>query len=298
MGAQGFISKTLARIPSVVLPVVLFLVFCSADADGFYEKTNVNLETLSIRELETAMEECRNQTDILSKQILDVQKDIDWLNLKVNRIKDSGRQLSHRLKASVISKEKRITQLINDKKKLGIKLTGYRKVYQAKINGGKSISIKPDIGVVDGAAQGKISDIALAVKKAGLDDWIEVLNGDGSCAKINNSLPILFSSGSAALSKQYKAFLKKLASFLKPYTVKVYVNGFADPDPIRTAKYPSNLELGASRAANIVHQMVKYGLKPDIFKIGSTGEYRFEAKTSSHKKSFQRRATVTVIFTG
>jgi len=295
-------STPLARIPSVVLSVILFLVFSHGDVSGFYEKTNLNPGAFSIGELESAIGECRNQSHVLDKQIQNIQKDIEWLNLKVSRIKDSGRQLSHRLKVSVISKEKRITRLINDKKKLGIKLTEYQEVYQAKMNGGKPISIKPDIAAVDvpdgAASRGKDSDIAMAVKKAGLDDWVEVLNADGSCTRMNNSLPILFSSGSAVLSKEYKPFLKKLARFLKPYNVKVYVNGFADSDPIRTPKYPSNLELGASRAANIVHQMVRYGLKPDIFKISSTGEYRFAAKILSHKKAFQRRATVTVIFAG
>ena len=97
-------------------------------------------------------------------------------------------------------------------------------------------------------------DIEDAVKKAGLEDWVEVMESDGSCAKINNTLPILFSSGSAALAKEYKSFLRKLARFLKPYDVKIYVNGYADPDPIHTKKYPSNLELGASRAANVVHE--------------------------------------------
>jgi len=100
------------------------------------------------------------------------------------------------------------------------------------------------------------------------------------------------------VSKEYQSFFKKLASFLKPYDVKVLVNGYADTFPIRTKQYPSNFELGAARAANIIHALVKQGLKPSIFKIETTGEYRFAAKEPSKQKSFQRRAQVTVIFSG
>jgi flagellar motor protein MotB len=100
------------------------------------------------------------------------------------------------------------------------------------------------------------------------------------------------------VAKEYQPFLKKLASFLKPYDVKILVNGYADTVPIKSNQYPSNFELGAARAANIVHQLVNQGLKPSIFKIETTGEYRFAAKEPSQQKSFERRARVTVIFTG
>jgi chemotaxis protein MotB len=115
---------------------------------------------------------------------------------------------------------------------------------------------------------------------------------------MKTTLPILFSSGSATVAREYKLFLKKLAAFLKPYDVKVLVNGYADTVPIKSKKYPSNFELGAARAANIVHQLVRSGLKPAVFKIASPGEYRFAAKEMSKQKSFERRAEVTVIFSG
>lgn len=139
--------------------------------------------------------------------------------------------------------------------------------------------------------------IEAAVQKAGLADWVTI-NGDETCLRMETTLPILFTSGSAKIAKAYQDFLQKLAKFLKPYDVKVLVNGYADTDPIHTAQYPSNFELGASRAANIVHELVKQGLKPSIFKIETTGEHRFAALEPSPKKSFQRRARVTVIFSG
>ncbi|MDD9304246.1 MAG: hypothetical protein HUK40_18610 [Desulfobacter sp.] len=80
-----------------------------------------------------------------------------------------------------------------------------KKISNIKVNPIAAATTKvPDASMT----QGKISDIELAVKKAGLEDWVEVLNADGGCAKINNTLPILFSSGSAVLAKEYQSFLK------------------------------------------------------------------------------------------
>jgi hypothetical protein len=45
---------------------------------------------------------------------------------------------------------------------------------------------------------------------------------------------------------------------------------------------------------NIVHQLVGHGLKPSIFRIESTGKYRFAAKGMSKQKTLERRAEVTV----
>ncbi len=80
--------------------------------------------------------------------------------------------------------------------------------------------------------------------------------------------------------------------------MKILVNGYADTVPIKNKKYPSNFELGATRAANIVHHLVGHGLKPSIFKIESTGKYRFASKGMSKQKTLERRAEVTVIFSG
>lgn len=136
-----------------------------------------------------------------------------------------------------------------------------------------------------------------AINKAGLTDWVEI-NGSETCLRIETTLPILFATGSAKVAKEYKPFFEKLAVFLKPYDVKVLVNGYADVVPIHNKKYPSNFELGATRAANIVHQLVGFGLKPSVFKIESTGKYRFAAKGMSQQKSLERKAEVTVIFSG
>ncbi len=297
-----------SRVLFVLIPLYTILLYYANIATGAYQTLKLDPETYSIIELEGVLGDYRIQEGLLNEQIHDTQKDLDWLIVKINRIADSGRHVPQVLRNSAGLKEKKISRLETQKKHLANTVSKYKKVYdmkKARENKVAQIRVSSPPGRINRVeipdktnVQAKLPDIEQAVKKAGLEDWVEVMEADGSCAKINNTLPILFSSGSAALAKEYKSFLKKLALFLQPYDVKVYVNGYADPDPIHTSKYPSNLELGASRAANVVHEMVKNGLKSDIFKIGSTGEHRFAAKTQSSKKTFQRRAQLTVVFSG
>ena len=308
MGSYPLTSTLPGRVVFVLITLIIML-FCYANvANGAYQALQLDPETYSIIELEGILADYRTQVGVLNEQIHDTQKALDWLIVKINRISDSGRSIPKLLHDSVELKEKKIYQLKTQKKHLAGTVAKYQKIYDIKKAREKKktqIRVSSTQDVEDSVKRSgkpyvptKLPDIEDAVKKAGLEDWVEVMESDGSCAKINNTLPILFSSGSAALAKEYKSFLRKLARFLKPYDVKIYVNGYADPDPIHTKKYPSNLELGASRAANVVHEMVKNGLKPSIFKIGSTGEYRFAAKMQSSKKTFQRRAQLTVVFSG
>lgn len=290
------------------LLTALVVLFCYVDAKGSYEKLQLNPDVYSEGDLKRIIDDYHTQVKVLDRQILDVQKDLDWLVSKINRISDSGRKVSNQLNSSVSSKKKKVSRLKKQRTRLKLIIAKFENAYNAKNlqmekknskTSVETVKVSPSVKKIpnESAVPDKLSEIEAAIKEAGLEDWVEVLI-DGGCAKVNNALPILFSSGSASLAKEYKSFLKKLAHFLKPYDVRVYVNGFADSDPIQTKRYPSNLELGASRAANVVHEMVNSGLRPEVFKIGTAGEYHFAAKKPSPKKSFQRRAQVTVIFSG
>ena len=137
--------------------------------------------------------------------------------------------------------------------------------------------------------------LARDLKSAGLDDWFELTRGDG-CVRLVNRLPILFATADAAVAPEYKDLLKKLAGFLADRDVKILVDGYADIRSINTKKYPSNFELGADRAANVVHELEKFGIKPSVFQVGTTGRYRFAAKGMSRAKGLERRVDLTVVF--
>lgn len=279
-------------------------------ASGYQEKKLFHVDAYDVSEIKSLIDTTHKRIKSLEEQIISNKKDVDWLIFKINRITDSGRHPLSVLEETVTIKEKKIKALEKEKNRL-VGLNGfYQKEYEKRHKMEVDANSRQGTGTLktDENPPGanpkdipgpsvQLSGIEAEIKKRGLTDWVEV-TGDNTCLRLNTLLPILFSSGSAVVAKEYKEFLKKLALFLKPYDIKVVVSGFADTDPIHTKQYPSNLELGAARAASIVHELVKYGLKPSIFQIGTTGEYRFSAQRPIKQKSFHRRAQVAVIFAG
>ena len=292
---------------------------------GYQEEKLFDGDFYSSEDLRKKVENHTNEIQTLDNQIKSLETDIDWLVLKINQMQDSGRTAPASLKESIVKKEKKVATLQKTKNRLEYlvqfysaysdapkektleEIVKFKKVpVQKKEPSIKVENISPiksipmsetqpgDPDLFNGISK---TQLQTAITQAGLNDWVEIV-GTGTCLRLETTLPILFPTGSATLATEYKTFFKKLAEFLKPYDVKILVNGYADTVPIKNKKYPSNFELGATRAANIVHQFVDYGLKPSIFRIESTGKYRFAAKEASKQKTLERRAEVTVIFSG
>lgn len=327
------LKKVFNRFVLVFLFCVCILAPPVAWGSGYQENKLFDGDFYTSEDLQKKIELHTKEIEILQKDIKALETDIDWLVLKINQIEDSGRPASPKLKEAISNKEKKIATLQKTKDRLEYLVQYYSSglktdTRKASDNNWGSYNIpssvekysKPKIKKAVPKARKKAylrdsmysspmeggkeqygrlnkNEVQAAINKAGLNDWVE-LSGAGTCLRLKTTLPILFPTGSAKVAKEYKIFFKKLSTFLKPYDVKVLVNGYADKVPIKTKKYPSNFELGATRAANIVHQMVYYGLKPSIFRIESTGKYRFAAKNPSQQKSLERRAEVTVIFSG
>ena len=321
----------------ISVPVfIIFLLMPSLMwGEGFQEEKLFDGSFYSTGEVRQKVETHKKELQDLAHQIKAQKIDLDWLVLKINQIQDSGRAVSSVLKQAVTKKEKKIDILQKTKNRLEYLVHYYSekgannedqnridpilkkkraedtaseqsiqrndvtvKTIMPKISAQIKQSTEDDVKKKsDNNNRVTKSELQSAIKNSGLGDWVEIVE-TGPCLRMETTLPILFPSGSATVVKEYKPFLKKLAVFLKPYDVKVFVNGYADTVPIKSRTYPSNFELGATRAANIVHLLVRSGLKPAIFKIASAGEYRFAAKGMSKQKSFERRAEVTVIFSG
>jgi len=315
----------------ILLPFILIILCAffpsSIWSAGYQEQKLFDGDFYSSEDLRGKIEIYNREIQVLDGEIKALETDIDWLVLKINQIHDFRRTANINLKKSITSKERKVITLRKIKNRLeqlvqhysamlGIKkgqelediLRKKDPAYQikkisalqkkAKINVEEITPRTPTIAKSpDQSDPINKAQLQSAINQAGLNDWVEIV-GTGTCLRIETTLPILFPTGSAKLANEYTSFFKKLADFLKSYDVKVLVNGYADTLPIHNKKYPSNFELGATRAANIVHQLVNYGLKPSIFKIESTGKHRFAAKGMSKQKSFERRAEVTVIFSG
>ncbi len=97
--------------------------------------------------------------------------------------------------------------------------------------------------------------------EAGLATYIGVsVEADGVRLQIPNS--ILFATGAADLQGLGPKVVRALTPILAAGGFTVSVEGHTDSAPIATARFPSNWELSAQRAATVVRVLVEAGLDP------------------------------------
>ncbi len=99
------------------------------------------------------------------------------------------------------------------------------------------------------------------LKKLGLEDKIQMTVSKGY-AQLRIQDNILYQSSNAELSESGKAVLKQLTPLLQQSKGLIYIEGHTDNRPIKTAKFPSNWELGAARATSVLHFLAKQNIDP------------------------------------
>ncbi len=108
---------------------------------------------------------------------------------------------------------------------------------------------------------------------------------------------ILFASGSANLSKDGKSALAEVAQVLASIEKRSFqVEGHTDNVPIFTAQYPSNWELAAARAINVLKAMIESGLPVGRVSAASFGDSRPSvANDSVENKALNRRIEIIIV---
>ena len=86
---------------------------------------------------------------------------------------------------------------------------------------------------------------------------------------------VLFPSGSATISADGKATLRKIAdAFASVHDRVIRVEGHTDNVPIHTERFPSNWELSAARAIAVVRYLQERGIDPALLGAAGYGEYQ------------------------
>lgn len=256
--------------------LIVLLVFIFITATDVAFSGEIVKDTSSLPMANQALSE--NYKEKLARVKVEMEKvgrDLDWLELKIKKMEAFNRNIPKKMVDSVELKKSKISALNKIKKSLENRIQRHDEMQ------------KPDFK----------SGLDHQLKKTDLKHWME-FEEHTKAFKLVNRLPILFASGKADISKEYKTVLKNLAALVKNYDVRIVVNGYTDKDPIHTHMYPSNFELGSARAANVVHVLEEYGVKPSVFKIGSTGQYRFTAQKASKSKMIERHVDISVFFSG
>jgi len=117
------------------------------------------------------------------------------------------------------------------------------------------------------------------------DLWLEI--------EIKSSL--LFSSGSAKISRQAVPVIRDITRILKPFPNKIHVEGFTDNVPISNPIFPSNWELSAARAASVVRLLADTGMNPVNMAAIGYGEFRPIADNNTREGRIKNRRVVLIV---
>ena len=108
---------------------------------------------------------------------------------------------------------------------------------------------------------------------------------------------ITFNEGEATLRESHQPIFIRIAEYIsaKP-ACQVVVSGHTDTKPIRTAKYPSNLDLSSARAITVAKFLIKNGVGPQRVSIQGFSQYRpLLANISPENREKNRRVEITLI---
>jgi chemotaxis protein MotB len=85
---------------------------------------------------------------------------------------------------------------------------------------------------------------------------------------------VLFDSGKVSIKREGQEALREVAGILVTLDARSFqVAGHTDNVPISTDRFPSNWELSAARAINVVKFLTEAGVKPELLSAAGYGEH-------------------------
>lgn len=95
-------------------------------------------------------------------------------------------------------------------------------------------------------------DMIKFIESEGLEDYVKVEILEDAVS-IRMSEPVLFALGRAELKSTISPLLSKIGNLAREWPNKIRVEGHTDNLPISNDEFPSNWELSAIRAINVLH---------------------------------------------
>lgn len=106
---------------------------------------------------------------------------------------------------------------------------------------------------------------------------------------------ILFASGAAGVADSAQTVLRHLAGIVKPFPNPIRIEGHTDNVPISTRAFPSNWQLSAARAANVVALFMQSGVEPTRMSVAGFGEYHPAATNDTAEGRNRNRRVLIVV---
>ena len=163
------------------------------------------------------------------------------------------------------------------------------------IGGENSNPIQGGEGITE---QEKIyNDIKNFVESNNLSEVVEIVDDERGVAMQLKS-NILFETSSSNLKEDSKIILKKINSIISSLKNPILVEGHTDNRPINTDRFPSNWELSADRAVNVVRYFVEVlGEDPERFSATGYAEFKPVAPNNNYENMAKNRRVDILIVT-
>ena len=185
-----------------------------------------------------------------------------------------------------------------DENKFKVAASSFQNAFSGVLEQLPTIPIHEDILIprMGGDEQNKKMAIEAAkairkvVKNENLEDAIKVSVTDrGIAVKISD--PLGFDVGKAEIKSEFESILSKMIPIIgKIPDNEIRVEGHTDNTPIHTKEFPSNWELSAARALNVVKFLFrKGGIHPSRLSAVGYGEYRPVVPNSSKENKQKNR---------
>ena len=112
-----------------------------------------------------------------------------------------------------------------------------------------------------------------------------------------------FDEGSAELNiNETRETLLRLSEFFKAPELKdrrFRIEGHTDNVPVESDKYPSNWELSATRAVNVLHYLADYGVEENSFSIAGYADTRPKfSNDTPEERAYNRRVDIIILDEG
>lgn len=115
----------------------------------------------------------------------------------------------------------------------------------------------------------------------------------GITIEINSSM--LFAAGESTLARDAEQVLRAIAGVLMQGDFPITVEGHSDNSPIANARFPSNWELSAVRAASVARLLAESGLATGQMSAIGYGDQRpLESNSTPEGRSRNRRVAILV----
>ena len=130
-----------------------------------------------------------------------------------------------------------------------------------------------------------------------LQDVVEIVDDErGVAMQLRDN--ILFETSSSDLREDSKAILNQLNTIIASVSNPVLIEGHTDNRDINTSRFPSNWELSADRAVNVVRYFVEVlGQDPKRFSATGYGEFQPVAPNNTYEDMAKNRRVDILIVT-